>query len=120
MEERDPVSAGTGAGLLINQRVACATASRERLIQIGDPVADVMDSRAATSQESTDGRIGIRRFEEFHLGAAEVEMDDPSPIDQFGGTWGQAEDVAVKAQRRIDTFDGDAEVGKSGIHVGNI
>lgn len=120
MEECDPVAAGADAGLCIDQGVACVTTRREGLIEIGHPVADVVDSRATTRQESTDGRVGFRRFEELHLGATEVEMDDPCPIDRFGGTSGQAENVAVKAQRRIDTFDGDAEMGNSGIHMGNI
>lgn len=120
MDEGDPMATRPGPGFLIDQGIALGSAGGQGSVEIGNPVADVMNPRAAAGQESTDRRIGAGGLEQLDLSASEVEMNNPGAVDLFGAARLHPEHVAVKAQRGVDAFDGDAEMGNGGIHDGNI
>lgn len=120
MDKGNAAATGAGAGLLINQGVALGTTGFQGSVEVGHPVAHVMDAGTPPGQEPADRRFGFHGLEQLDLGATEVEMNDPGTVNGFGGTRCHTEHVAVEAQRRIDALDGDAEMGNSGIHDGNI
>jgi hypothetical protein len=120
MDERNAATTSASARLLVDEGVALFATGRECGVEVGHPVAYVVDSRPPAGQETTDRRIRIGRFEQFDLRAAEVKMDDAGTIDLFRGTRRHPEHVTVEAQRGIDVLDRNADVCNGGIHDGNI
>ena len=57
MHEGDPAPAGPGAGSLVDQAVAGRAAGRQRGVEIGHPVADVVDPGTATLEELGNGTV---------------------------------------------------------------
>lgn len=114
MEERHAASTRTGTRLLIYELVAGATAGIEGFVQVGNPVADVMDTGAALGQEPGDGTIGGAGLQELDLGVAEVQRDDHRPIGHFGAAGGQTKDLGIKGKGCGDVLHRDANMGDPG------
>jgi len=114
MNERDSAPSGSLARRVIDQLVPAVPAGVEGLVEIGDTIAEVVDSRAPLGQESGDRTVGVHGLEEFDLGIAEGERHDSCAVRLLGGMRGDPEDVAVEAQGGFDVRDGDAHVGEAG------
>ena len=67
MYERDPPAAGPGARHLIDETVAGFPARGERGVEIGDPVADVVDARPPSCQKLGDRAIGVAGRQQLDL-----------------------------------------------------
>lgn len=88
----------------------------ESKLEIVDPVADVMDPRAAPGQKAADRRIGFKWFEQFDIGVAERQMDDARSVRCLGATHGNTEHVSVKCEGGFDVRHGDSDVGNGRLH----
>ena len=89
MDERHTAPTGAGTRLLIHELVAGATAGIEGFVQVGNPVADVVDAGTAFGQELGDGTIGGARLQKLDLGVTEVQRDDHRPIGHLGASGGE-------------------------------
>jgi len=114
MDERDAVSAGAETGCLIDQLVPGAPAGGEGGIQIGDPVADMVDAWSAAVQEFRDRAVGGPGLQQFDVRFAEPERHDAGTIGFLRVTREQSEDITIERQRGLDALDGDADVGDAG------
>jgi hypothetical protein len=47
-------------------------------------------------------------------------MGDSGPVEQFGRAGSHPKYVTIKGECRVDALDGNAQVGNSGIHDGDI
>jgi hypothetical protein len=114
VDERHAAPTRTRTRLLIHELVAGATTGIEGFVQIGDPVADVMDTGTAFGQEPGDGTIGGAGLQELDLGVAEVQRDDHRPIGHFGAAGGQTKDLGIKGKGCGDVLHRDANMGDPG------
>ena len=88
-----------------------ASAGRERGIEIGNPQADVVNTRTPTRQELRDRTIGCDGCEELDLHVAELYGDDVRAVGGTQRPGGQTEHVAVESLGVIEVRDRDADVG---------
>lgn len=102
-------------GRFIHQPVACGTAGREGGIEIGHPVADMMDARSAPLQELRDRAVGGAGLEQFDIRLAEGERDDAGTVGFLGVPGDEAEDVCIERQRGFNALHRDADVGDTGL-----
>lgn len=119
MDEGNAPLARSAAGLLVDQSVAVFATPFERVIEIGDTVADVMDARPALGQEPSYGAV-------WRLGTEELDTDFPEghgnnlgPICILGRGRGEPEHVPIERNGLVQVFDGDANVGDTGRGVGH-
>ena len=111
MDEGNPTASRTDTRLLVDQPVPFRAALRERLVEIGNPVADVMDPRSAPLKESRDGTVGRTRLEQLDLGLAEWQGDDVGAVGSFRRMRRDAEHIAIEWQRGFDALDRDTDMG---------
>ena len=71
MDEGDPAASRADPGCLVDQPVAASLALGQGLVQIGNPVADVMNAGAAPLEKARDGSVRSAGFEQLDLGWAE-------------------------------------------------
>lgn len=110
MNEGDPVATSSRPGNLIDQSISGSRCRSEGLVQIGDPVADMVNAGAPPGEESGDGAVGSLGFEQLHVRLAEGKRDDASSVGPLRMSWSEAENVAIEGQRSLDTFDGYADM----------
>lgn len=120
MQEGDAAATGATAGDRIHELIAGSPAPVERLIEVGNAVADVMNTGAAPRQELGDRAFGIARLEQFDGDLAERQTDDGGAVGGFGITGRQAQHVAVEGQGVGDTRHGDADVSEAWRGVGHL
>lgn len=72
MYECHPVSADTAARLLIDELIAELAAALERLIEVRDSKADMVDAGTAAIEEFGDGTVDFQRFQKLHRRFTEV------------------------------------------------
>ena len=114
MEKGNAVPADTLARSFIYQAVSRATTRREGRVEIGNPVADVVDARSAASEKFRDWSRGIGGREQLEPGGAELDRPNGGPIDGFSGLRLDAEDVAIKSEGSVQIGDRDADVSDLG------
>lgn len=115
MDEGDAMAACSDPGRFVDQPVARSSAGGEGDIEIGHPVADVMDARSAPLQEFRDRAVGRAGFEQFDLRRAKGERDDTGSVGFLGEARGETEDVVIERQRGLDALHGNADVGDTGV-----
>lgn len=108
MQERDATPAGSDSRLFVDQVVAVLAARVERGIEIRDAKADVMQTRTATGDESTDRGVGSDRFKEFDVGSTERHVHDAGAVDDFGAVAREAEYLGIERHRGIEIGDRNA------------
>ena len=121
MEKGNAVPADTLAWSFIDQTVSRASTRRERRVEIGNPVADVVDAGSAPSEKLRDWPRGIAGREQFEPGGAELDRPNGRAIDGFSGLRLDAEVVAIKSERSVQIVDRDADVsdlGRCGLRHG--
>ena len=68
---------------LVHQSVAGAPAGGQGGVQIGHPVADVMNAGAAAGEEPGDGTVRLERREQLDVGFAEGKRNDAGAVGGF-------------------------------------
>ena len=114
MDERHTAPTCTRTRLLIHELVAGAAAGIESFVQIGNPVADVVDAGPAFGQEFGDGTIGGAGLQKLDLGVAEVQRDDHRPIRHFGAAGGETKHLGIEGKGCGDVLHRDADMGDPG------
>lgn len=113
MDERNPPAAGASAWKFINQTVARRPAGRERPVQIGHAITDVMDAGASLGNESGDRTVGGSGFQQLDLRSTEVERDDPGPVGLFRGAGEHPKDITIEGQGGVDALDRHTDMGNN-------
>jgi len=111
MDEGDAMTAGTDPRDLIHQLIAGRATRRECPIEIGHPIADVVNAGPPAGQEPGDRTLGRLGLQELHLRGTEGKGHDPGAVGPFWLAGREAQDVAIKGKRAFDTLNGDADVG---------
>ena len=111
VDERDPAATGSHPGLLIDQAVPPRTAGGQCLVEIGNPVADMMDTRSAPLEKFRDGTVGSTRLEQLDLGFAKGKGNDAGAVGRLRRMRRDAEHVAIEWQRGFDALDRDTDMG---------
>lgn len=113
MHERNPTPAGPRPRRFIDQTIAFPPAALERTVEIGDAVADVVNSGAAPSEESGNGAVGVARREQLDLGFTEGEREDVGAVGHLGGMRMQAEHVPVERSGGVEVGNRNSDVGNT-------
>src|SRR6267143_1649961 len=111
MQERDAPAPGTAARHVVDEPVTRGPAALERSVEIGHPVADMVDSRAAPGEKLRHRTRGVAGLEQLDLRVAQGEADDRRAIGGFGTPRLEAQDVPVKGQGEGDARHGNADMG---------
>jgi thioredoxin 1 len=118
VDECDTTAFRPGPRYLVDESVPGLAAGRERRVEIGDAVADVVNAGTAPSQEPGDGPVGMKRFEELDFRTTEGEGDDAGAIGLDGPAGVEPQDVPIESERVLDALDGDTHMS-NGRQVGH-
>lgn len=110
MHERDAAATGAGARGVVDEAVPSRSARRERGVEIGHAIAEVMNPGAAAGQELCDRSVRFLRCQQFDVDVAEREGNNRRAVSRFGGRGRDPEDVPVERERFVQIADGDADV----------
>lgn len=111
MDEGDPAASRSDPWCFIDQSVSPGHAFSQRLVEIGDTVADVMNAGAAPLEESRDRPLGREWLEQFDFGFAELNGNDARAVGRFRRMGQGAQHITVERQRGFNALDRDADVG---------
>jgi thioredoxin 1 len=114
VNEGDPAPASTNSGHIVYQPVSGRSARFERGIQIGNPVADMMDSGSSAGQELGDGAVRVVRFEKLYLSVAEGKRRDGGAIGRFECVGVETQHLTIKGERRCQIWYGDPNMSDPG------
>jgi thioredoxin 1 len=114
MQERYATTSCSGARPLVNQAVTGRSAGLHRGIEIGDPVADVMNPRSALGEEFPNRAVSLDRSQQLHLGFAEWERQDPGSINGLRRMRLDPEHVTIKGYCRVEIGHGNADMRNAG------
>jgi len=114
MHEGNPAACRPHARHLVYQAIPCGPAGLECRVQIGHPIADVVNAGAALGQELPYRTIWASRHEQLHLGFAKGKGQNSRPIDFFRRMGDQSQDVPVEGERRFQIGDGYPDMGDVG------
>jgi hypothetical protein len=117
MYEGDPPAAGPAPGLFVDQPVPRRATARQGAIEVGDPVADVMDAGPAVGEKLRYGTPGVARFEQLDVHVAKGQADDGRPVRGFRRAGSELQHVAVERERFGDARHGDSDVRDAGARV---
>src|SRR5688572_21023961 len=110
MQEGNPPATGAAPGRFIDQPIAGRASPRQRRLEIGDPVADVVDAGPAFRKELRHGARGIARLEQLDVDGTEMQADDGRAVGRLGVARGKTQDVTIEGERVVDAGDGDADM----------
>ena len=114
MHEGDPVARRPGTWHLVYQTVSGCPARFECRVEIGNPVADVVDARASPGEEFPNGTVRMERREQLNLGIPQWKRHNGGAIDCFGRMRHDAKDVPIKSECRFQVGDGDSDMRDAG------
>ena len=114
MHEGNPAAGGPSARHLVYQTVSSGSAGLECRVEIGNPIADVVNAGPAPGQEFSNRTVRLERGQQLHFRVAHWKRQDGGAIDGFGRMGHQAQDVPVKSQSGFQVGDGDADMGNAG------
>jgi hypothetical protein len=114
VKERYPFPFRAYPRYLVDEPYARRSAPLESGIEVVDGEADVVNSRAAPSDESPDGRLGRLRFEQLDEGFSGTQASDPRAVGIVERHRGEIEDVAVEWQDLVEQVHRDADVRDAG------
>lgn len=114
MYEGDPASPGSDTWYLVYQTVSGCPAGLECRVEIGNPVADVVNARASPGEEFSNGTVRVERREQLNLGVSQWKRQDGGAIDCFGRMRHDAKDVPVKGECRFHVGDGNSDMRDAG------
>jgi hypothetical protein len=96
MEKRNPFPLGAHPGRLIDQPDSGGPAARERIVEVVDGEANVMDSWPPRVQKLGDRSARFPRFEKLDERLAGREPDDRRTVGVIERNDGESENVAVE------------------------
>ena len=96
MEKRNPFPLGAHPGRLIDQPDSGGPTARERIVEVVDGEANVMDSWPPRVQKLGDRSARFPRFEELDERLAGREPDDRRAVGVIERNDGESEHVAVE------------------------
>jgi thioredoxin 1 len=114
MQERNAPAASSRAWPLVHQTIASRPAGLDGGIEIGDPVADVMNAGAALGQESSNGAVSLDRRQKLDLGLSKRERQNCGSVNRFRRMGLDSEHVTIKGHCRIEVSYGNADMGNAG------
>jgi len=119
MQEGDapPVSALTGR--FVDEPVAGTATRIEGTVEVGDPVADVVNARSATREKPSDRTVGAVWLQKLHLNVAECQADDRRAVDPFRRAGDEAEDVTIERKSGRDAGHRDRDMSDTHGWVGH-
>lgn len=112
MEKGDPPLAGAPARGFVNQAVAGLPAGGEGRVEVGDPIAEVVDAGAVALEVFSDRAVRIVRGQQLDHGVAEGDGNYPGAIGMLGQAGPRAEDLAVEPQRLLEVGYCDPDMGE--------
>jgi thioredoxin 1 len=115
VHEGNAATACSDSRSLIDQAITRLLAGVERPIEVGHPIADVMDSRPPALQKFCDGTGGIQGGKELDRALSERQRDDGGTVGDLGGMGHETEDVAIKGECRLEIRHGDTDVSDPGL-----
>jgi hypothetical protein len=114
MDEGDPPAGRPLARGFIHQAVPGQPASFQRRIEIGNPVAYMMNTGAAFFEEPGDRAFRGLGAQQLDFGLAEGQGYDGGAIGGFRRMRNQAEHVTIERERRGKVRNRDADVSNPG------
>jgi hypothetical protein len=105
---------GPTAGNLVDEAIAGVSARLNRGVEIGNPVADMMDARPPASQEFPDGTVRIGRSQQFYSRVSEGKAQDGGSVYHLGWIRLHSQDVAVEGNCRLEIWNGNTDMGDAG------
>ncbi len=114
MHEGNPTACRPYARHLVYQAIPCSPAGYECRVEVGHPIADVVNTGAAPGQELPDRTIGASRGEQLHLGVAKGKGQNSRPVHLFNRMGDQSQDVPVEGERRFEVGDRYSDMGDVG------
>ncbi len=114
MHEGNPAAGRSGTWDLVYQAVSGGPAGLQCRVEIGNPIADVVNAGASPGQEFSNGAVRLERGEQLHLRVTHWKRQDDGAIDTFRRMGHQPEDVPVKGKRGFQVGDGDSDMGNAG------
>jgi hypothetical protein len=115
MHEGNSSPPGSHAWYLVHQAIPRRSAVFERRVQIGDPVANVVNPGAPFSEKLCDWAVGVQRGEQLHFGITEGQRDDRGAVRHFRRMWLQSQYVAIEGERRLEIGHGYSDMGNAGV-----
>jgi hypothetical protein len=110
VEKGDSLSLRTYAWRVIDQLDSPRSATGERVVQIGDGEADVMDAWAATVDEPRDRRIGCAGLEQFDERVSGGEAGDVSSVGIFERMLIETQEISIEGKQLVDRAHGNSNV----------
>jgi len=112
MHERDLEPEHAVAGALVDQLDALVGEVRDRGLDVGDLVRDVMHSFPAFCEEAADRRVVAERGEQLDSARADAHRSrfDPLLLDPLAVLQASAEEALVRLHRGVEDRNRDADV----------
>lgn len=114
MYEGNPAARCSRARGVVNQTVSRRPASRQRRIEVGHSVTDMVNARTALCQESADGAVRAERREQFDLRFTEGKRYDGRSIGNFRGPGLDAQHIPVERQSGVQVGHCNSDMGNAG------
>jgi hypothetical protein len=115
MEKSHTPTVSALSRLFVHQPVTEVPATGQRLVEIGDAIADVVDTGPTTGEKPGDRRVGFDGLEELDVCAPEREAHDRSSVGGLSGPGLEAKDVAIEHSSLGHAGDGHSDVGQAGV-----
>ena len=96
---------------LVHQAVSRFSAGLDRGIQVGYPIANVVNAGPAPGKKPRDWTVRLGRRQQLHLRVTEGNRDDGCSVRLLGRMWLELENVSIEGERRFYVGHGNADVG---------
>ena len=113
MKKSNPMSPRTAARGFIHQTVACGAALFEGSLEVGNPIADVMNAGTVAVEKPGDGSVGRGGRQELDVGFTQRQGNYPGSVDIFNRSRLDPEHGAIESKRFVEVGDGNPDVGQT-------
>jgi hypothetical protein len=114
MHEGDAAASGSGPRSLVDEAISGGAARGKSRIEVGHPIADVVNSRPPFGQKPGDRTVGVAWGQQLHLGLAERQGHDGRSVGGFGMMGLKTEHVTIEGERRAEVRHGDPDMSDAG------
>jgi hypothetical protein len=107
VDERDLETEETGAGAFVDQICTRGRQLRQRYIEVGHLVRDVVHSRSSLLEEAADGRVLAERFEQLDTTFPDSDRRGPDTliVDRRAMLDPRAEQTLIGRESRVEVLD---------------
>jgi thioredoxin 1 len=99
---------------LVYQTVAGRPAGLDGGVEVGDPVADVMNAGSPLGQESANRTVRLDWSQQLHFGLSKGERQNSGSVNGFRRMRLDSEHVTIKGDCRIQVGHGNADMRNAG------